>query len=205
MDLKPYLILTIIILTMLSCNDSWESIFTDEVYQDTIKQNIGGSLIRNIHHYNDTHSYNYVIQYSYLVKSDNINKIGVANFNGQKPPTDEQLIRFNKWIILKTSAGRDKDVLFISSDKSNTWIKYEISPKTIEQTALWKEQNIDSDIDNWDTVSKINNIESSGAVTVVYTYAKKNRLFSFITEERQVTYKINLQTGKLEMTRILEI
>jgi hypothetical protein len=37
------------------------------------------------------------------------------------------------------------------------------------------------------------------------TYAKKNRIFSFIRGKRQITYKINLQTGRPEMTDVTEI
>ena len=46
--------------------------------RDTIKQNIGGLLVRNIHHYNDFHSYDYDIEYSYSDKFDSINKIDMT-------------------------------------------------------------------------------------------------------------------------------
>jgi hypothetical protein len=205
MKLTKLYILTIFIFTLFSCNDTGESVFTDEKHQDTLRQNIGGSLIRNIHYTNDFQSYIYDIEYSYLDKQDSVYKIGLGSFYGQEPPKDEQLIRLGKWTIFKTSADRDKDLLFICDNDIKTWTKFEISPKTIEETGLWKEQNIDSQIDNWDTVSKIDKIEANGNIIVNYTYAKKNRIFTFITGERQITYRINSQTGIPEIKSVTEL
>lgn len=197
--------MTILCFTLFSCKESSEGIFTDETFQDTLEQNIGGSLIRNIHHYNDLHSYNYDIEYSYIDKLDSIYKIGAGSFYGQLPPRDEQLIVLGKWIVFKTSGDREKDLLFICDKNTKEWTEFEISPKTIEQNVLWQKQKIDAQLDSWDTVSKIDNINQDGIITVNFTYAKKNRIFSFITDERQITYKINIQTGRLDMVSIMEI
>lgn len=205
MKMTKLYILTILFFTLFSCKDSGESAFTDEKYQDTLSQNIGGSLIRNIHHTNDFQSYNYDIEYLYLDEQDSIKKIGLGSFYGQEPPRDEQLIRLGKWTIFKSSGDRDKDLLFICDNETKKWTEFEISPNAIEQTVLWKEQNIASQLGNWDTVSKIDKIDANGNITVNYTYAKKNRIFSFITGERQITYRINLQTGRPEMTGVREI
>ena len=197
------LILTFLLFGLISCN-STDSIFTDETYQDTIKQNIGGLLIRNIHHYNDFNSFSYDIDYSYKDISDSISKIGLGSFYGQEPPKEEQLIQIDNWTVFKTSGDREKDFVYINNC-DNIWTKYEISPETIEQQDLWKEQKIDSQIDNWDTVSKIKEIDKNGNIVVIYTYAKKKRIFSFFTGKRQITYNIDLQTGIPEMTEISEI
>jgi hypothetical protein len=63
-------------LSLFSCNDNGESIFTDEIYNDTIKQNLGGSLIRVIHHSNDHHSFNYDIHT--LTKTRSIKRTALA-------------------------------------------------------------------------------------------------------------------------------
>ena len=203
MKLKPISILTILISTLFSCKDSGESVFTDKTYQDTIKQNIGGLLVRNIHHYNDFHSYDYDIEYSYSDKFDSINKIGSGSFHGQEPPKDEQLIRLGKWIIFKTSGDRDKDFVYIGSS-NNFWTKYEISPETIEQKDLWKAQKIKTRTDNWDAVSKVTEIDSNGNVTVLYTFVKEKFIPFFKTGKRQVIYSLNKETGRLEMTKITD-
>ncbi|MFT5964530.1 MAG: hypothetical protein ACI9L6_001273 [Flavobacterium sp.] len=205
MKLKTILILTIIISSLFSCKDSGESVFTYKTYQDTIKQNIGGILIRKIHYTDDFHSWINNITYTYKDKNDSISNIGSGTYYAEEPPKNEQLMQFGKWIIFKASGDRDKDLLFVCDNYTKKWTEFEISPKTIEQTDLWREQNIDSQLENWDTVSKIDKIDQDGNITVYYTYAKKNRIFSFITGERQITYRINLQTGRPEMTRVAEI
>ncbi|MDO6440429.1 hypothetical protein Q4534_23590 [Cyclobacterium sp. 1_MG-2023] len=196
-------ILTFLLFGLISCN-STDEIFTDENYQDTIGQDIGGILIRDIHHYNDFNSFNYDIEYSYKDKNDSISKIGKGSFYGQQPTENEQLIRIGKWFVFKTSGDRDKDFIFIS-DSNNTWLKYEISSETIQQNGLWKEQNINAQKANWDNVAKVKQIDNNGNVTVMYEFAKNKRIFSFLTGKRKVEYKINLQTGKLSMDNIYEL
>ena len=196
------IILTFSLLGLISCN-STDSIFTDETYQDSIKQNIGGLLIRDIHHYNDFNSFNYDIEYSYKDKNDSIKKIGVGSFYGQVPPKDEQLIRIDKWIVLKTSGDRDKDFIYIG-DGNNIWTKYEISPETIEQQDLWKAQKLETRTDNWDSVSKVKLIDSNGNITVVYTFVREKFIPFFKTGKRKVIYSLNRITGILEITKIVE-
>lgn len=203
MKLRTFFILTTIISTLFSCKNSGESVFTDKTYQDTIKQNIGGLLIRDIHYYDDFHSYNYDIEYSYKDKQDSIIKIGSGSFSGQELPKDEQLIQLGKWIVFKTSGDRDKDFIFIF-DNNNTCIKYEISPEVIEQEDLWKEQKIDSRTDNWDSVAKVKKIDSNGEFTVVYTFVRRKFIPFFKTGKRNVIYDLNKKTGRLEMIKITE-
>ena len=196
------IILTFLLFGLISCN-STDSIFTDETYQDTIKQNIGGLLIRDIHHCNDFNSFNYDIDYSYKDQNHSISKIGAGSFYGQEPPKEEQLIQIDKWTVFKTSGDRDKDFLYIgNSDKILP--KYEISPETIEQQDLWKEQKIETRTDNWDSVSKVKRIDSNGNVIVVYTFVREKFIPFFKTGKRKVIYSLNKTTGILEMTKILE-
>ena len=198
------LLLIVSFFGLISCNTS-DSVFTDETYQDTIKQNIGGELIREIHHSNDFSSFNYDIEYSYKDKHDSICKIGSGSFYGQEPPKEEQLIRLGKWTVFKTSGDRDKDFIFICDKNSNVWSKYEISPETIEQSDLWKSKKNDSQVNNWDSVSKIEKVDHNGNIIVIYTYPKKDRIFTFLTDESQIIYKINTSSGRLEIDNILEL
>jgi hypothetical protein len=202
---KAICILTILSFAVTSCNNSGKSVLTDKYYSDTINQKNGGKLIRDIHYWDTFHSWDYEIKYSYKDKFDSIYVIGSGNYHGQEIPKDDQLIQVNKWTIFKTSRSRDADVIFVWNKNSNTWTEYEISPETIEQTDIWKKQKINSQLDNWDTVSKIKKIDENGNITVLYTFAKKNRIFSFITSKRQINYRINLQTGRPELTEILDI
>ena len=197
------IILSFLLLGLISCN-SVDSVLTDETYQDAIKQNIGGLIIRNIHHYNDFQSNNYDIEYLYKDTQDSISKIGSGSFYGQEPPKDEHLIKLSNLTVFKTSGDRDKDFVFICK-RNNIWKKYEISSKTIQPTELWRNQNIDAQIANWDNVAKVIEIDNSGKLTVLYKYAKNKRIFSFMTGKRKIEYKINPQTGELLIDKILEI
>jgi hypothetical protein len=188
-----------------SCNFSSDSVFSDETYQDTIKQNIGGSLIRDIHYYNDFQSYIYDIKYSYKNQIDSIKIIGYGSYYSQEPPKDEQLVQIDKWKIFKTSKDRDVDMLFVCDNFTKNWTEYEISPETIEQSDLWKKQNIESRTDNWDSVAKVKKIDSNGEVTVIYTYVRKKWIPFFKTGKRKVIYKIDFKTGRLEISKILEL
>ena len=192
-----------ILLATLLFSCSWENIFSDETYQDSIRQNIGGQLIRNIHYSNDFQAFWYNIEYLYKKNdSDSANRIGSGFYYGKKPPENEQILQVDNWLVFKTSGDREKDLLFISRDNSNVWIEFEISPKTIESTDSWRELGINSSIEYWDSVSKINKIDENGYVTVWYTYAIKDRIFSFQTGKRKIVYKIDLQTGKPEIVEI---
>ena len=197
------IILTFLLFGLFSCN-STDNIFTDETFQDTIKQNIGGFLIRDIHHYNDFNSFNYDIEYSYKNINDSISKIGLGSFYGQEPTENEQLIQLGKWTVFKTSGDRDKDYIFIC-DTNNVWTKYEISSETIQHTELWKEQKNDAQNANWDNVAKVTEIDNNGKLTILYKYAKNKRIFSFMTGKRKIVYKINPQTGELIIDKIIEI
>ena len=206
MKLSAILISTILIIfSLTACNFSSENIFTDETYQDTIKQNIGGSLIRNIHYYDDFTSAIYDIEYSYKDKLDSVCKIGTGSYYSKQPPKNEQLIRFDKWKIFKTSGDRDKDLLFICESNSKIWTEYEISPEKIEQSELWKKQKIDSRTDNWDSVAKVKKIDSNGEITVVYTFVRRKFIPFFKTGKRKVIYNLNKNTGKLQIIRIAKI
>ena len=197
------IILSFLLLGLISCNSA-DSVFTDETYQDTIKQNIGGLLIRNIHHYDDFQSIIYDIDYSIDNNSDTLNYIGSGSFYNQKPPKDEQILKLGELKIFKVCGDRDKDFIFIC-DSNNVWTKYEISSKTIQETELWRKQKINAQVANWDNVAKVSHIDKSGKLSVIYKYAKNKRIFSFMTEKRQIDYKINLQTGELSIDKIIEL
>ncbi len=198
------IILTLSLCGLISCNSS-NSVFTDETYQDTIKQNIGGLLIRNIHHYDDFNSWIYDIDYLVDNKSDSLKVIGSGSFYCQKPPKDQQLIKLDKWIILKTCSDRNADVIFICDSSFRLVSKNIISPKTIEQEDLWKSQNIESSMDNWDSVAKIEQIDSKGQISVIYTYAKKKRIPFFKTSKRKLIYSIDNGVGRLKLTKVIKL
>jgi hypothetical protein len=201
MKLSTIFISTVFLLSLTACDNFVKNALTDKTYIDTLKQNIGGELIRNIHYSNDFHSWDYDIQYSYINKFDSIYNIGSGNYHGQALPADEQLFQLDKWTILKTNNGFHCKII-VGDLKTNNLTEYEISPQTIEEDPVWQRQNISSNPNNGDSKVTIENIETNGEFSVVYKFAKKNRIFSFMTGKRRVHYKTNLLTGKPEMTTI---
>lgn len=186
-----------------SCNSG--DIFTDESFRDTLNQKIGGVLIRDIHHYNDHQAFNYDVQYTYQDKQGKSSKIGFGSYYCETPPANEQLLKLGNLLVFKTSGDRNKDMLFICDTANCKWTGFEISPHTIESSELWKRQRIDSQVDNWDSVAKIKSIDTTGNVLVDYIFPKRKRIFSFITSERRISYKIDPVTGRLEISRIIKI
>jgi len=208
--MKLIIVFTLFILLMTGCScekiiqDFIEDALTNETYQDTIKQDIGGFLIRKIHHWDEfTAGSRYNIEYFYKKNDlDTSFRIGYGTYYSQKPPEIEKIIKIANWLVFKTSGDRNMDFLFICNDTLNIWNKYEISPDSIEETQYWKNFNINSAPDNWDSISKISEIDKNGIVTVWYNYAIKNRVFNFQTGKRKILYKIDLETGNLNMIKI---
>ena len=191
-----------VIIFLTSCNSG--DALSDKTYSDTIKQTIGGNLIRNVHYWNTFHSTNYDITYHYLDKSDKNYIIGKGSYQEQNLPKNEQIIRLGKWTVFKTSKSREADEIFIGNKIDDVWKTYEISPNLIEQTEMYKKLKLNSDTIVYDTKSKVIRIDPNGNVTALYVFGLKNRIFSFERDKRLVNFKIDLQTGNLIMKSILK-
>ncbi len=168
-----------------------------------IKQKIGGSLICESALWYDIHSADYIISYKYKAENDSIYEIGVGTYHSNWP-RNEQLVKFDKWIILKTSNGLDSDKLIIGNLETNKWKEYIISPLDIEQTELWEKLKIETELYNWDTQAKVEKIDTTGIVTVTHQYRKAN-VSTFETHKngkRKVYYKINRKTGIPKVIKI---
>jgi hypothetical protein len=194
-----------LVLILTACQSYVDSALTDKKYTETIAQNIGGQLICNVHFYDDFHSFDYDVEYNYRDERDSVYKIGTGKYAGQNWPKDEQLFKLDHWTILKTSRDRDADKLIIGDTQSNAWKEYEISPETIEQDDFWKKEKVNSNPDNFDSVAKIQSFGSEGQFSVNYTFATKDRIFSFITGERLIDYVIDKKTGRPQMTKISKL
>jgi hypothetical protein len=204
MKLRSLIISIFFLLSLTACDDFVKNALTDETYIDTLKQNIGGELIRNIHYSNDFQSWDFDIQYSYKDKFDSIYIIGSGNYHGQSLPKNEQLIQLENWVILNTNNGFHCKII-IGLLKTNNWTEFEISPQTIEKDIVWQRQNINSNPNTGDSKVTIEKLNTKGDFSVIYKFAKKDRIFSFMTGKRRVKYKINLETGRPEMTSVSKL
>lgn len=197
------IISTLFLLSMTACDDFVKNALTDKTYKDTLKQNIGGELIRVIHYYDDFQAVDYDIQYSYKDKYGCVRKIGSGNYHNQNIPKDEQLFEINRWTVLQTNDGFHCKII-VGDTKTDNWTEFVVSPQTIEQDLVWQNQNIDSEPSNGDSKVTFKSVTNEGELSYVYVYAKKDRMFSFVTGKRLVVFKLNLGSGRLEMTKILE-
>lgn len=173
----------------------------------TIKQSIGGKLICKSETTADFHSWDNIINFQYKAPNDSVYQIGAGKYHGEEWKKEEQLIKYHNWIILKTSNDRDSDILYVGKLKTKIWNSFIITPDSIESFSLWKEQNIDSRTDNWDSISKIENLNSDGTFSVIYQYRKGKETFSIFSknEKKRITFKINNETGIPEMIKISNI
>jgi hypothetical protein len=194
-----------LVMILTACQSYIDNAVTDKKYTETIMQRIGGQLICNVRYTVDFHSWDYDIEYTYKDERDSTYKIGTGKYAGQEWPKDEQLLKFDRWTILKTSKDRDADKLIIGNTQANSWTEYEISPETIEQDEFWKKEKLNSSPDYFNSVAKIQAFELDGQFSVIYTFAKKDRIFSFMTGERKIDYVIDRQTGRPLMTKISEL
>ena len=113
---------------------------------------------------------------------------------------DEQLIKYKDWIILQVG-----DSVIIGSLILNKWDKYDFSPKEIEAHSLWINNKVNSSPDNGSSFVRIEKINTEGEITIFYTYAIKDRIFSFMVGKKLVKYQINLSTGIPEMKEVLNL
>ncbi len=133
-----------------------------EPVHETIKinQDVGGVLICSSTHYDDIGGWQIYIDYSYNFPNDSIRKIGTGIIYAEKWKKNEKIIKTGDWYILKASKDRDADVLFIGDEHTKKWREYVISPHYIEGHELWKKERVSTQLDNWDTVAKIEKISS---------------------------------------------
>ena len=163
MKLTTFFITISFLLSLAACDDFVKNALTDKTYKDTLKQNVGGELFRDIHYSDDFQSWDYDIQYSYKDKFNSIYIIGSGNFHGQEIPNDEQLLQINKWTVLNTDDGFHCKII-VGNLNENIFTTYEISPQTIEQDLVWKNQNIKSNPNTGDSKVIFENMKTNGYV-----------------------------------------
>ncbi|MFC2138762.1 hypothetical protein ACFLTE_11355 [Bacteroidota bacterium] len=194
---KYYQIILISILSIILINGC---IFEPEKYKVDIEQNIGGKLICDVTYTADHHSWTYFIDYKYQDKNDSIYDIGYGSYDGREWKKDEQLIKYDKWIILKTGNYHGSDKVFITSSLISKWDEYIFSPETIEHDSIWISKNIHSLLRWSPSESYILSIEN-GYINVIYEYRTDEKKVNK-TEKKLIMYSIDKESG---IPRIKEI
>jgi hypothetical protein len=179
------------------------SALTDTTYKVEIPQGIGGILVCDVHYSDDFQTFEYSISYHYKKRLDSMVHIGNGTYcNTWKQK--EQLLSIGAWTYLQTSADHHSDKLLIGQlDKPDSWREIVFSPKSIENDPMWISSQINSNPENYDSKVKIIDIDmKSGIINANYVFAKKNRIFSFMTGKRMITYELDKISGLPRMIRI---
>jgi hypothetical protein len=164
-----------------------------------IKQDIGGKLIcKSV--LLDIRAWQYVVDYVYInTKGDTLDfKYGVYYLREWNK--DEQLKKYNDWLILKTGYQGGSDRLIIKNVQSDTTKIFDIDQQFIEIDSLWKVQNIKTLLNYCCAETFIENINEN-EISLKYKFRTNENLPSEY-DERRITYKIDTKTGNLKMSEI---
>jgi hypothetical protein len=164
-----------------------------------IKQDIGGKLICNSVLL-DIRAWCYNVDYMYInVKGDTLDfKYGVYKLREWKK--DEQIKKYNDWLILKTGYSYRSDRLIIKNILSDTTKIFDIDNQFIEKDSLWKVQNIKSLLNYCCAETFVENINEN-KISLKYKFRTDENLPNKY-DERRITYKIDAKTGDIKMTEI---
>ena len=163
-----------------------------------IKQDIGGKLICNSVLL-DIRAWEYDVDYKYInINGDTLDfKYGVYKLRVWKK--DEQIKKYNDWLILKTGYWYGSDRLIIKNIQSDTTKIFDIDQQFIEIDSLWKVQNIKS-LNYCCAETFIENINKN-EISLKYKFRTDENLQNKY-DERRIIYKIDMKTGDIKMTEI---
>jgi hypothetical protein len=174
---------------------------TDTTYTVELPQKIGGVLICKVHYSDDFKSWDYDIHYTYKDKHDSLYEIGDCRYSGMDWKKDEQLVKFNDWIILKTACFKGEKVI-IGKLESKKFFSYELTPEFIEKEEKWKQLKLNSSSEYNDSETHIEKVDSIGEIFVKYHYRIEGRII-FRTGKKFIKYIIDNKTGQPKIDKII--
>ena len=165
-----------------------------------IDQKIGGKLICKSVYNADHHSWQYNIDYKYIdIKGDTID-FKSGGYYGREWNKDEQIKKYNDWLILKTGAWHGSDRLVIKNIQTDSTKIFDINNQFIEKDSLWISQNVKSLLNYCCAETFINDIYGN-KISLNYKF----RTDEHLTEkygERKIIYTLDTKTGEIKMTEI---
>jgi hypothetical protein len=174
--------------------------FDPEYDKAEIVQKIGGKLICNSIYNADHHDWQYDITYEYKSQDNKTYKIGNGTYYAREWKKDEQLIKFDKWIILKTGCFYRSDKIIVGNFETSKWINYEFTPENIEKEKIWKESKITSLINYSPAESYISKIDN-GKIYVNYKF-RINEMKTELMKNKILTFEIDKISGKPNLIKI---
>jgi hypothetical protein len=176
--------------------------FDPEYDKAEIVQKIGGKLICNSIYKADHHDWQYDITYEYKSKENKTYKIGNGSYYAREWNKDEQLIKFDKWIVLKTGNFYGSDKIIIGNFETQKWTDYQFTPEIIEKEKMWKVAEIKSLLNYCCAESFITRIYN-GKIVVEYKF-RINETKTELMDKRKLIYEIDKNTGKPNLISIIE-
>jgi hypothetical protein len=177
-------------------------VFDTEYDMVEIPQKIGGTLICNSTYNSDIHDWQYNITYKYKSKDGKIFNIGSGNYVARQWNKDEQLIKFDKWIILKTGDYYHDDKVIIGNFKTRKWKEYTFAPDSIENEKMWKDAEIKSLLNYCCAESFITKIDN-GKIEIKYKF-RINESKTELMDQRRLIYEIERNSGKPNLVSIIK-
>lgn len=165
-----------------------------------IEQNIGGKLICESVYNADHHSWQYNVDYKYIdIKGDTLD-LKSGSYYGREWNKDEQIRKYNDWLILKTGSWHGSDRIIIKNIQSDTIKIFDIDNQFIESDSLWKSKNIKSLLNYCCAETFIDDINEN-KILLKYKFRTDEHLTNKYAE-RKITYTIDAKTGEIKMTEI---
>jgi heme/copper-type cytochrome/quinol oxidase subunit 2 len=165
-----------------------------------IEQNIGGKLICESVYNADIHSCQYNIDYKYIDSKGDTLDFTYGGYYGREWDKNEQIQKYNDWLILKTGSHHGSDRLIIKNIQTDSTKTYDINNDFIEQDTLWKAQNIKSLLNYCCAETFIDNIQGN-RVLLTYRYRTDEKMTKKYGK-RKIIYEIDNETGEIKMIDI---
>lgn len=165
-----------------------------------IEQNIGGKLICESVYNADHHSWQYDVDYKYIDVNGDTLDFKSGGYYGREWDKNEQIRKYDNWLILKTGSWHGSDRLIIKNILSDTTKIFDIDNQFIESDSLWKSKKIKSLLNYCCAETFIEDI-TENKILLKYKF-RTNEQLTDKYGERKITYTIDTKTGEIKMMEI---
>ncbi len=162
-----------------------------------IDQKIGGKLFCKSVYNADIHSWQFNIDYKYIPVNGDTIDMGSGGYYGREWNKDEQLIKLDNWLILKTGYIDNADKVVLKNTVTDSIYYYNFDNEFIEKDSLWKTKNIKSLLNCCCAETFIKNI-SGDKIQLTYKFRTDETLTKKY-DQRTITYRIDRNTGQIKM------
>ena len=188
-----YILIELLIISLTSC-------FGTSTGTEKIEQKIGGTLICGYSHFVDVRKDFYTVNYKYQLSKDTVIDLGNGAYYEREWNKDEQLIKCDDWLILKTGGWIGTDKIITVNPTTKKTREYEFTPEKIEQDSLWQCLKIKSLL-NWccseSFIDKIND----GIIQIHYKF-RINQTKTELYDKRELFYRLDNTTGMPILSKI---